>query len=248
VIRKLLTAANAKILKGAAQGFRTFGLHLAPWNLSGFQVCASASLGCIAGCLNKAGHGGMFKKGETTNTVQEARKRKTAWFFNERDMFMARLVREVQNGVKYAAKRNVTPVFRLNLTSDVRWETVPVTVAGIEYPNIMEAFSTVQFYDYTKHRNRRDLPANYHLTFSRSEANNDAALEWLAAGGNVAVVFDTKKGQNLPETWNGYRVIDGDLTDLRFLDDKNVVVGLRAKGPARKDTSGFVVHTATMEA
>jgi len=123
-----------------------------------------------------------------------------------------------------------------------------VTVAGIEYPNIMEAFSTVQFYDYTKHRNRRDLPSNYHLTFSRSEANNDAALEWLAAGGNVAVVFDTKKGQALPETWNGYRVIDGDLTDLRFLDDKNVVVGLRAKGPARKDTSGFVVHTATMEA
>jgi hypothetical protein len=244
VIRKLLTAANAKIVKGAAKGFRTFGLHLAPWNLSGFQVCASASAGCIAGCLNKAGHGGMFRKGETTNTVQEARKAKTAWFFNEREAFMTRLVREVQNGVKYAAKRGTLPVFRLNLTSDVRWETVPVTVNGVDYANIMKAFPTVQFYDYTKHRNRRDLPANYHLTFSRSESNDEAALEWLAAGGNVAVVFSTKKGEDLPETWNGYRVIDGDETDLRFLDDKNVVVGLRAKGPAKKDNSGFVVRVA----
>lgn len=244
MIRKLLTAANAKIVKGVAFGFRTFGLHLAPWNLSGFQVCASASAGCISGCLNKAGHGGMFKKGETTNTVQEARKRKTAWFFNERDAFMARLVREVQNGIKYAAKRGSVPVFRLNLTSDIRWETVPVTVNGVEYPNIMTAFATVQFYDYTKHRNRRDVPTNYHLTFSRSESNDEAAIEWLQNGGNVAVVFSTKKGKPLPDTWNGYRVIDGDETDLRFLDDKNVVVGLRAKGPARKDTSGFVVQVA----
>ena len=166
---KLFTRSNAKIRKGIAKGFMTYGVHLAPWNLSGFQVCASASLGCIKGCLNTAGHGGMFKKGETTNMVQEARKARTRWFFNERDAFMSRIVREVLNALKYTVKKNVTPVFRLNLTSDIRWELVPVTVGGVEYANIMQAFPNVQWYDYTKHSNRRDIPANYHLTFSLSE-------------------------------------------------------------------------------
>jgi hypothetical protein len=242
-IRKLLTAANQKIEKGIAKGFLTFGLHLAPWKLSGFQVCASASAGCVDGCLNTAGHGGMFKKGETTNAVQEARKAKTAWLFNDELAFTNKLVREVSNGIKLAARKGLTPAFRLNLTSDVRWEYVPVTFNGATYANIMQAFPTVQFYDYTKHANRRDIPANYHLTFSRSETNEADALEWLANGGNVAVVFSTKKGQPLPTMWNGYKVIDGDETDLRFLDEKNVVIGLRAKGRAKKDkTSGFVVQ------
>lgn len=238
VIRKLLTSANAKIQKGKGLGFMTFGLHLSPSNASGYQVCSSASEGCIFGCLNTAGHGGMFKKGETTNTVQEARKRKTRWFFEHRVDFMTKLVREVQNGIKLAAKHNLTPVFRLNLTSDVRWEYVPVTVDGVWYKNIMTAFPSIQWYDYTKHSNRNDLPANYQLTFSRSESNEAIAA---TVSHNIAVVFSTKKGEALPETYLGRQVIDGDVTDLRFLDSKNVVVGLRAKGRAKKDTSGFVV-------
>jgi hypothetical protein len=180
----------------------------------------------------------MFKKGETTNTVQEARKRKTRWFFESRVAFMAKLVKEVQNGIKLAAKHKLVPVFRLNLTSDVRWEYIPATVDGVWYKNIMTAFPSIQWYDYTKHSNRRDLPANYQLTFSRSESNEAIAA---TVSHNIAVVFSTKKGQALPETYLGRQVIDGDVTDLRFLDNTNVVVGLRAKGRAKKDTSGFVV-------
>jgi hypothetical protein len=241
-MEKLLTRSNAKIQKGLGHGYLTLGLHLAAADLSGYNVCPAASVGCRIGCLTFAGHGGMFRKGETTNTVQEARKRKTRWFFEARPTFMLRLVREVENGIKYAAKHKLTPVFRLNLTSDVRWETVPVVVKGKPYKNIMLAFPKVTFYDYTKIVNRRDLPKNYSLTFSRSESNDANVLTWLDSGGNVAVVFSTKKGQALPTKWNGYTVIDGDETDLRFLDKNNVVVGLRAKGRAKKDTSGFVTE------
>jgi hypothetical protein len=120
-------------------------------------------------------------------------------------------------------------VFRLNGTSDIRWETVEVD----GHANIMELFPTVQFYDYTKLVNRRALPANYRLTFSLAE-NNDLAA-W-ASGLNVAAVFKGK----LPATFMGRPVIDGDETDLRFLDPVGIVVGLKAKGKAKKDQTGFV--------
>jgi hypothetical protein len=104
-----------------------------------------------------------------------------------------------------------------------------------EYPNI-------QFYDYTPNVSRMiqflrgELPENYHLTFSRKE-NNQSKVELIASmGGNIAAVFD-----KLPDTYLGKKVIDGDETDLRFMDDKNVIVGLKAKGRGKKDSSGFVI-------
>ena len=115
--------------------------------------------------------------------------------------------------------------------------------------SFMQNFPNVQFYDYTKHFNRMikylrgELPANYHLTFSRYEANDFQTTQVLKAGGNVAVVFRNK----LPATYKGFKVIDGDLHDLRFLDKKNVVVGLKEKltlnnkGKLDRDNSGFVV-------
>jgi hypothetical protein len=103
----------------------------------------------------------------------------------------------------------------------------------------MDMFQSVQFYDYTKLPNRRNVPSNYHLTFSRSESNELDALRILANGVmNVAVVFDT-----LPTKWAGVKVIDGTETDLRFLDEQGVVVGLVAKGKAKKDNSGFTILT-----
>ena len=42
------------------------------------------------------------------------------------------------------------------------------------------------------------------------------------------------------ETWKGFEVVNGDETDLRFLDKKGVVVGLIEKGRAKKDETGFV--------
>lgn len=231
---KLLTVGNTKTLKGESKGYMTFILHLAPSTLSGYNVCPMASLGCIAGCLNTAGHGGMFKKDETTNKVQEARKRKTVMFFEQRDEFLSLLVKDIRLAIKQAAKRNMTPVFRLNGTSDIRWETVAIG----EYANIMAMFPDITFYDYSKLLNRRDLPQNYTITLSRSETNESSVLSQIDMH-NVAVVFD-----NVPATYQGIPVINGDEHDLRFLDEKGVIVGLKAKGRAKKDTSGFVVKLA----
>jgi len=231
----MFTDTQPKLSKGEALGFLSAGVHLAPAKLSGFQVCSSASLGCSEACLYFAGMGAF-------NSTQLARIKKTQWLFNDRPEFMAKLVKETQRIIRKAFRKEMTPAFRLNLTSDVRWELVPVTVGGKEYPNVMTAFPDVQFYDYTKHRTRRDIPANYHLTFSRSEdVTLEECVEMIDSGTNVAVVFDVPKGQPLPETFMGRPVVDGRVTDLRFLDPKGVWVGLSALGRGKSDTSGFVV-------
>jgi len=229
---KLLGIANTKTMKGEKLGYRTYIMHLAPSTLSGYQVCPMASPGCASACLNLSGMG-VF------SNVQKARIAKTKRFFEDRGAFMDQLVKEVQAAIRSSAKAGLTPVFRLNGTSDIRWETVAVFLDGFWYTNIMEAFPSVQFYDYTKIPNRRDIPSNYHLTFSRSEVNELEALQVLSAGVmNVAVVFDT-----LPAKWAGVKVVDGTETDLRFLDDRAVVVGLKANGKAKKDQTGFTVLT-----
>ena len=241
---KLLSESNPKTLKGESEGYMTFIMHLAPGSLSGFNVCPGASAGCLFSCLNTAGRGHM-------KNIQDARIRRTRLFFEDRPTFMAKLVDEVSKGIRKAERKGLIPVFRLNGTSDIRWETVPVSVVGgQDYRNIFEAFPNTQFYDYTKLSNRRNIPANYHLTFSRSESNEDKLDEAVRNGMNLAVVFSTKKNDGLPADYQFgefplYRrlpVIDADETDLRFLDPKGSVCGLRAKGKARKDDSGFVVH------
>ena len=220
---KLLTLGNTKTVKGEKMGYRTYIMHLAPSNLSGYNTCPMASAGCASACLNTAGRGRFDR-------TQDARIRKTRWFFEDRDTFMQQLVKDIQAAIRACDREGFVPVFRLNGTSDIRWETVPVN----GYANIMSAFPTVQFYDYTKLPNRKNLPSNYHLTYSRSESNEHLIPQHL----NVAVVFDV-----LPSTWHGRPVVSGDDTDLRFLDPQGVVVGLKAKGQAKKDRSGFVVLT-----
>ena len=233
-MQKILTnpTANAKINKSTKKGFWTYGIHLAPAKLSGFNVCAWASKGCADACLNTAGRGRM-------TPIQESRIKKTKWFYNDRENFMLQLVKEIGNAIKLATKKSQTPCFRLNLTSDLAWESQKFN--GVK---IMEMFEDVQFYDYTKSVKRMEkylsgkFPSNYHLTFSRSESNADETEKVLSLGGNVAAVFR----QSLPETWNGYKVINGDETDLRFLDEKNIIVGLVEKGLAKKDETGFVLE------
>ena len=239
---KLLTVGNPKVIKGEKLGYLTAILHLAPANMSGYQVCPMATVGCTNGCLNTAGHGGMFKggskhltsaevvaaitDGRITNIVQAARIRRTRMFFETRVEFMAQLETEITAFVKRAGRKNLIPVVRLNGTSDIRWENY----------GIIDKFPTIQFYDYTKIPNRRNLPANYHLTFSLADGND--ANAWIAGvTQNVAVVFRTDR---FPETFMNRRVISGDEHDLRFLDSEHVVVGLKAKGRAKQDKTGFV--------
>ena len=226
---KLLNAGNYKTRKGEKYGWKTYGLHLAPFNLSGKNVCSSATTGCSTACLNTAGRGIM-------HSVQDARVKKTRRFFEDRDGFISQLYKEIKSSVKSAAKKQIDSCFRLNLTSDILWERF-----------VVKDFPQSQFYDYTKHLKRfvrfleGKLPANYHLTYSRDETTPDTLVKSLcASGGNVAVVF---RGKELPRKWLGIEVIDGDDSDLRFQDGEGKIVGLLEKGLAKKDETGFVVES-----
>jgi hypothetical protein len=240
---KLLSTGNPKILKGTKQGFNTYILHLAPADVSGYNTCPKATAGCKAACLNTAGRGGMFKKGETTNVIQEARIRKTKMFYENRDSFMQLIVKDIELGIKQSAKKDLVPVFRLNGTSDLSFEKYEVVRNGVTYENIFAAFPEVQFYDYTKILGRKVKEIkNYHLTFSAADGNDNDVRKAIAQGYNVATVFGIKKNSPMPEFYEGRPVFNGDDSDLRFLDPKGVVVGLYAKGKAKKDTSGFVKY------
>lgn len=233
---KYLTTENAKTSKGESLGYLTGILYLAPSDLSGRNVCAHASEGCRAACLFSAGMGAF-------SNVQDARINKTLAFFANPKGFIEDLANDIEALIRKAAREGLEPCVRLNGTSDLPWENL----GGDLGVCLMRRFPQIRFYDYTKSAARvrsfleGRFPSNYSLTFSRSECNGETALELAKAGANVAVVFATKKGADLPKTWGGRPVIDGDVSDLRFLDARGRIVGLRAKGKAKKDESGFVV-------
>jgi hypothetical protein len=242
--------ADAKTIKGTKRGYLTGVLYLAPHKLSGRNLCPNASPGCIDTCLNTAGRGAF-------NSVQKARIAKTHKFTSDQYGFLRELSKDIDTLRRKAKRDGMIPLIRLNGTSDIPWENVLYPVSG---RNLMREHYDIQFYDYTKSPGRmsafldKRMPPNYHLTFSRSECNDADALAVLEAGGNVAVVFSTKRGTKLPKTWSNFKVIDGDRDDIRHRDNvhsangassiqhRGVVIGLRAKGKARKDTSGFVVQ------
>jgi len=234
--RLLSVDTNAKTVKGQKQGFITGILYLAPSDLSGRNVCANAkTAGCIDGCLNKAGLGGVY------SSIQDARIGKTNWFFDNRQSFMLQIVKDIKALQRKALKLGLIPVVRLNGTSDIRWETVKFEHDQTRSVTIFELFPEIQFYDYTKLSNRKGIPANYDLTFSFSgrEAYRIHNLKAFAQKMRVAVVFHSK---DLPTDFYGKPVLNGDESDLRFLDPQDSIIGLYAKGPAKRDTGGFVVH------
>lgn len=233
--------ANPKIIKSdkAAKGFLTKVMHLAPANMSGYEVCPKRSKGCTIACLHTAG-AAHFQP-----TKDKYRIARTRFFFEQQQAFKVVLVHEIMNHVKYCRKHGLNPAVRLNGTSDIVWEKV--------FPELFILFDNVQFYDYTKIAARFNpnwgLPKNYHLTFSRSETkkNQEDVKRVLAWGGSVAVVFGglgiSRFPKPMPKEHDGFKVFDGDKTDLRFLDPKNHIVGLRGKGYAyNKDNSGFTVQ------
>lgn len=219
----LSVGTNSKTLKSdTLDNSFTAIMYLAPATISGYEVCPNRSKGCTEACLFTAGRGKM------TN-VQNARIRKTKLFFENKPEFLKLLFDDLSLFLSFCKQENKTPYVRLNGTSDIDWEN---HIDMTQYPDIT-------FYDYTK-RTDRDfsaLPPNYHLTFSHDERTSVQQIKDLIPVINIAVVFDA-----LPETWCGYEVINGDLTDLRVKDKKNVIVGLKAKGNAKKDESGFVVR------
>lgn len=221
--KQLLTKNNHKTIKGEKLGYITHILYLSSYtnNSFGKNVCSHASKGCAESCLVSSGFGGIY------NSVQEARRLKTEYFLKDRKAFLIQLNNEI-NKIKLKYKDKAIITFRLNGTSDIAWEKFKI----FEGKNIFEIHSDVQFYDYTKNylRFTDKLPSNYHLTFSRSEDNHAKAIELLNKGYNVSMVFNT-----VPETYEGYKVINGDETDLTFLYPKGVIVGLKYKNVTGKN-------------
>jgi hypothetical protein len=222
--------ANTKLSKGKESEFLTIGLFLSPYNQNSFGVnlCPFASPACIEACLNTSGLASVFP------SIIEARKKKTELFLNNRQAFKEQLVKEIARYKKKADKQGKRLAVRLNGTSDIDYR-----------PEFFNMFPDVQFYDYTKSifRVRRKaqgiLPSNYHLTFSYSGENETECREALSYGVNVATVFSS---DNFPSEFLGYPVLTGEENDLRFLDKPFHIVGLKAKGKAKKQASSFVIQ------
>ena len=215
--------------KTAKNNIETYILYMAPADMvEGFNLCPFASDGCKKSCLYSAGRGKF-------SNVQESRINKSKFWAYDRSVFYVQLKNEILKAQSQAVKKDVTIAIRLNGTSDIDHIELIKRYTGTDVLTL----SNLIFYDYTKNPNivKKYLGTPYKITFSRSEINEVKALDVLAIGGNVAVVFKN----DLPDTWQGYKVINGDDTDLRYFDPVNVVVGLKAKGDAKKDTSNFVI-------
>lgn len=228
---------NAKTIKGERYGIKTAILYLMPAMGSGVNLCAMAAIAkCDGPCLFTAGRGAM-------SNVMLSRLRKTLYFNQYRAQFMAQLANEIAAYQCKAIQQGFKLVVRLNGTSDIRWENI-CQPSG---QNIFEIFHDVQFYDYTKLANRKNIPANYDLTFSYSgvPAYAPYVAKAVANGERIAVVFRNRAIVEAMlangETFLGLPVVDGDDSDIRHLDPRGAIVALYAKGKARKDTSGFVV-------
>ena len=220
-----LLGKSAKIDKSDKYtDFTNYVMYLAPSDVSGVDVCPNASDGCRCACLFTSGRGRF-------NSTKQARIRRTWHYLEDRNGFMKNLEKEVSRIVK----RDERVAIRCNGTSDISW------TAFIRKMHKM--YSDIMWYDYTKNPRialRSLTMPYYHVTFSRSESNWDECVKMLSKGINVAAVFD-----KLPKTYEGYDVINGDETDARFLDAQGIIVGLLAKGDAKKDDSGFVIKTTT---
>ncbi len=225
---------NAKTVKGNKKGFKTAILYMAPANMSGVNLCPAAFIAdCVGACLFTAGRGAM-------TSVAMSRLRKALFFQQYRAEAIAMIMGELTRFEAKAARDDWTLLVRLNGTTDIRWENY----------GIMQAFPNVQFYDYTKLANRRNVPANYDLTFSYSGVAAYQPFVRMAfnAGQRVAVVFRDRETVAAMiangAQFMGLDLVDGDDTDIRHIEPQGVVVALYAKGEAKHDTTGFVVDHA----
>lgn len=223
---------NAKTKKNE---IKTFILYLAPYNqnAAGVNLCPNASKGCAAACLYNAGRGAF-------NSVQNARINKTNFYINDKALFIKKLAGEIIKEYSKAKKKGEKIAFRLNGTSDQDFIYLLKKYAGLD---IADLAPVSIFYDYTKILGKAKKyinHPNYIVTFSRAEDNEAQALEALSLGANVSAVFSDQ----LPATYKGFEVVDGDASDLVMLNNTGVILGLRAKGKkARNDSTGFVINS-----
>lgn len=221
--------ANAKL---ALSGIPTRSLTLAPWIASAlYNACEAATRECRKACvLMTAGRGPI-------PSVLAGRIMRTAFLGADPAAAVSLIAGELQS-----AQRSIGGPFlvRLNVASDIPWELIA--------PAVFDAAPEARFYDYTKLDpiGKRRASDRYRIVYSVSEAAHSipTALEYVSAGGTAAAVFDTRKGDALPAYWRGFPVVDGDASDDRTADPAGVIVGLRAKGDARKLRAGGFVQAS----
>ena len=228
---KKLLSNGATNTKTAKNDIKTFILYIAPHtqNSKNIDLCPHRSKGCTIACLFSAG------RGKFTN-VQNARIEKANYFVEYKKEFLNHLAKEINTKVKTARRKGEKIAFRLNGTSDLDFVYLLKKHANFD---IMDTKDVAIYYDYTPNILRALRYKNhtlYTVTFSRKEDNGKDTQIALDNNINVAVVFD-----KLPRTWYDKKVIDGDKSDLEMIKNKNVILGLVAKGDAKKDKSNFVV-------
>lgn len=225
-------SAQPKLRKSVKSAY---GLTLAPADMSGWEACLWRTPACTAACVLATGGRSAMAP------IRRARSAKTRALAEHPQAFVTLLAHEIDAAVV----RHGAIDLRLNVASDLRWERI--APALLSRPG-------VRAYDYTKAPHGQRDPSvidgeGYALTFSVSERPQSVveALDWLRAGGNAAVVFERMTRADwdgiLPTDWEGFRVIDGDMTDSRRDDPAGTVVGLRAKGSAigaKGSADGFV--------
>ncbi len=230
-----LVTVNPKLEKtDASDEYMTAGFQLAPSWASGYNTCSGATIGCANLCLFGAGHGQRHMIHDGTHHVWIARITRTILFYEHRDAFQQRAIKELQSFRRKADRAGVKTAFRPNVLSDIDWQALAPWLfeQGID-----------RVYDYTKVTKRvKTARPDYHLTVSRMETTIDADIHETIQWANVAVVFNTRKGEPLPSEYLGYPVFDGDITDNRFNDPTGHIVGLREKRTGKDDTTGFVVR------
>lgn len=238
--------SSAKLAKNKkVSGQYTYIIYLAPARESGYNVCAFSTPECRMGCLNTSGRAGMeLIAGK--NKIKMARITKTRLFFEHQEFYMRWMFAEIRAAQNKAKKDGMGFSVRLNGTSDIDYSKVLV-----DGKNVFETFKNVQFYDYTKSYdkiNNNTIP-NYQLTYSYTGRNIEKSIDLLDKGNNVAVVFNVKAKQQLPQSYMGYEVVDGDITDFRVDDGRGQIIGLRFKEIGNKKVSNeikqsvFVVNT-----
>lgn len=228
-LQLLAVGTNAKTIKSDTNNELTAIMYLASSTLSGYDTCPNASEGCKKVCLISAGHGKL-------TSVQQARNRKTRLYFEKPEEFKKILFDDLTLFKSYCNEHGLNGNVRLNGTSDLDFISFKIK----DNKNIFQLFTDINFYDYTKDFDRTSTEKNYYILYSRSENTSELEVKKLIdQNKNVAVVFD-----EIPDTWNNFEVINGDLSDLRTKDKSGVIVGLKAKGLAKKSEldNGFVIR------
>jgi hypothetical protein len=240
---------SAKMIKNEkVSGNFTYSMYLASANESGYNVCPNSTPECRLGCLNTSGRASMDLLCGL-NIIKNSRINKTKMFHEHNEFFMKWLFADIKAKQPKAIKKGLAFSVRLNGTSDIDWQN-----AKLNGKNVFEQFPDVQFYDYTKNPAKFALkPENYQLTFSYSGRNTETCKKLLSKGFNVAVVFNVQKETELPKTFLGYQVVNGDLTDFRPNDGSGVIIGLKWKKIANKanndaiKTSVFVIQKENID-